>query len=702
MKFRTFAIPFFLLSVFTAVNARADESWTGVTKTPGDYTSAGVVTITGAVTLNPGTYIFTSLIVNSTLTINGDTTNNSGVIITSPTLTVGASGSINANAKGYAGNAGIGKGSESMGGCHGGFGGWGGTLGEFCTPYAATLTPTTLGSGGGIGGSNTPGAGGGAIKLEVSGTLTVTGSITANGGASSGSSGATKAGGGAGGSIWIVAGTITGAGPIRANGGNGTSGYSGGGGGGAILVSYVTSTYSGTISAVGGTGGGSYNGYSGSALLVDSLNNDLYVNSMAMVANGTYSFHDITIASTGGITAQGLGSKANNGTGKGLCNTTVCAGGSYGGRGGGAGSGLTQINSSAVYGSTIEPTDTGSGAGVSGSYSVGGEGGGAIKLVATGTITINGPIDADGMPGQISAGTADPGGGSGGSVWIVAGNVAGNSTVQAVGGTGEGGAGGGGRIAIHYSGTLSSSLTYDVSVGGGTFTQNSTVGSVAIVDTTNNNLYFPVTSSITSGTYTYNNITIAASVKVSANDGPLTGAGDRPGGSAATTSGGGGGGHGGAGAAGTGGAGGATIGTNLEPITSGSGGGTNTAGRGFGGNGGGVLRLIIANNLTIGTGGNLNADGGPFVVQYGGGGSGGSIWITAKNISSVTTGITAKGGNGDSSVGGGGGGGRIAVYCSGSYSGTLSVAGGTGKNPAGSAGTTYVKCTGSPWFFRGY
>ncbi|WP_413585216.1 hypothetical protein [Bdellovibrio sp. HCB274] len=674
-----------------------------MTKSPADYTSAGVVTITGAVTLNPGTYTFTTLIVNSTLTINGDTTTNSGVIIIADTITVGSSGSINANGKGYAGNAGIGKGAESMGGCHGGFGGYGEELGAFCTPYAVSLEPTTLGSGGGIGyAGNTPGAGGGAIKLQVSGTLTVTGNISANGTNPSGSSG-TMAGGGAGGSVWIQAGTLAGAGPIRANGGNGVSGSSGGGGGGAVAVYYNASTYSGVISASGGTSSAMFMGYAGSALLIDSLNNDLYVNSPSMVANGTYSFRNIYVDAAGSLSVQGLGSKKNLGSGKGICNGSDCSGGSYGGRGGAGGSATNVVNSGLTYGSTLEPQDTGSGGGVPATiYSFGGEGGGAIKLVATGTITINGPIDADGMPAQVSAGTGKPAGGSGGSVWIVAGNVAGNGTIQAVGGTGVGGAGGGGRIAIHYSGTLSSSLTYNVNFGSG-LSPNATVGSVVIVDTANNNLYFPVTSTLTSGTYTYNNITIAPSAKVSSIDGGIAGTGDRPGASDSGTAGGGGGGHGGAGGGGYGStSGGGTIGSATAPIALGSGGGSNTSGRGHGGSGGGALRFIISNSLTIGAGGNLNADGSSYIVGYGGGGSGGSIWITAKNVFSVTSGISAKGGNGDPAKGGGGGGGRIAIYCTGSYSGTLSVTAGTGYANGG-AGSTKVECTAPPtWFFRGY
>ena len=77
-------------------------------------------------------------------------------------------------------------------------------------PYGDLRQPVALGTGAGI--SN---HGGGAIKLVVSGTLTLDGTIAADG--------ATVAhasyGGGSGGSVWLDVGTLTGAGAIRADGG---------------------------------------------------------------------------------------------------------------------------------------------------------------------------------------------------------------------------------------------------------------------------------------------------------------------------------------------------------------------------------------------------------------------------------------------------------------------------------------------------
>mgnify|MGYP001585332382 CR=1 FL=1 len=103
--------------------------------------------------------------------------------------------------------------------------------------------PMIGGSGGGGGGGTTEykggagGAGGGAILIASSGTLTVNGSIYANGG--NGSNGANPnlyagaGGGGSGGSLSLIANTIAGNGAISATAGNGAGTWSCGGGKGA-------------------------------------------------------------------------------------------------------------------------------------------------------------------------------------------------------------------------------------------------------------------------------------------------------------------------------------------------------------------------------------------------------------------------------------------------------------------------------------
>jgi uncharacterized repeat protein (TIGR01451 family) len=158
-----------------------------------------------------------------------------------------------------------------------------------------------LGSGGGIingwgaGGS----AGGGAIKLVVSGTLMLDdgGQISANG--ANGQTGFGFAdGGGSGGAIWIKAGHLVGGGSISANGGGdggwgfGTDG--GGGGGGRVsLDTPDLSGYTGSISAAGGPG---YPAEVGGAGTVYGLTPDLRVSqSVSQPANVcqplTYTLH---------------------------------------------------------------------------------------------------------------------------------------------------------------------------------------------------------------------------------------------------------------------------------------------------------------------------------------------------------------------------------------------------------------------------
>ena len=78
---------------------------------------------------------------------------------------------------------------------------------------------------------NFRGEGGGSVRLNISGTLVIDGSVTANGG----NGGGGIWGGSSGGSIYITAENLQGSGTIRANGGD--TGYqSGGGGGGRIAI----------------------------------------------------------------------------------------------------------------------------------------------------------------------------------------------------------------------------------------------------------------------------------------------------------------------------------------------------------------------------------------------------------------------------------------------------------------------------------
>jgi hypothetical protein len=92
--------------------------------------------------------------------------------------------------------------------------------------------------------------GGGAINLTVAGTLTLDGTVGAdgNGGVFPG------AGGGAGGSVLLTVGSLAGGGNIAANGGAGQDGAGGGGGGGRIAIYAPTNQFTGLVTAGGGPG----------------------------------------------------------------------------------------------------------------------------------------------------------------------------------------------------------------------------------------------------------------------------------------------------------------------------------------------------------------------------------------------------------------------------------------------------------------
>lgn len=264
------------------------------------YIDSGVTaTFSGALTLSD---TGDALVIDGTLQHQAE--NTTGVNITAQTVSVNVSGTINVNAKGCAGGAssggagngpgaadgvcavsttGFGGGSASGSGSGAGLGGNGGRSSNNTggATYGTNNSPSVLGSGGGAGGSNIGGVGGGKVRLDVAGTLTVSGNITANG--SNGAASTHAGGGGSGGSIHITAGTITGGSSITANGGNGgdgSSGDGGGGGGGRIAVFYNTnSSFTlANITASKGTKGGAQtsaaDGTNGTTYILDRKTDD--------------------------------------------------------------------------------------------------------------------------------------------------------------------------------------------------------------------------------------------------------------------------------------------------------------------------------------------------------------------------------------------------------------------------------------------
>ncbi|MBT4917541.1 hypothetical protein HON58_03825, partial [Candidatus Peregrinibacteria bacterium] len=125
--------------------------------------------------------------------------------------------------------------------------------------YMSIYDPSTLGSGGGGGGccSLAGGDGGGLVILQATGTIDISGTITADG-----TSGIETGGGGAGGGIKLVADIITNTDAVddfSVIGGNGGSYGAGGGGGGGVYIEFTTSNSiaSSDIDHYGGAKGGS-------------------------------------------------------------------------------------------------------------------------------------------------------------------------------------------------------------------------------------------------------------------------------------------------------------------------------------------------------------------------------------------------------------------------------------------------------------
>lgn len=296
------------------------------------YVDSGVTaTFSGALTLSDSN---DSMVINGT--VNQAAENTTGVNITAQTLTINSTGTINVNSLGCNGGSsnttnangpdtttgtctastsGYGdSGTTGAGGSHGGPGGRGNDV--FAgTIYDANAAPVLLGSGGGGSSSAAGASGGGIVRLNITGTLTVSGAISANGGVGSG---ANASGGGSGGSVYITAGTLTGTSTIVANGGNGfdgSSGDSGGGGGGRVAVYFNTnSSFTlGNITATKGLKGGPQNsaadGKNGSTFILDRKTDDgigtlTIVSGIDFRSDGDYTRTNITIYNGAGLVCQ--------------------------------------------------------------------------------------------------------------------------------------------------------------------------------------------------------------------------------------------------------------------------------------------------------------------------------------------------------------------------------------------------------------
>ena len=454
-----------------------------------------------------------------------------------------------------------------------------------------------------------------------------------------------------------------------------------------------------------------------------------------ILLNGGRIYGNVTITCNnlyvdGAINALAKGNGSSEGQGAGDDATDSIDGGQGGGFGGYGGQGQngTALGGDAYQFTLTQPTGQGSGGGeqLFNIPAPGGSGGGSIKVMASGTVTVNGTIGANGDIGMCM-GDLCSGGGSGGSIWIQAGTLTGTGSITTNGGNGgngvhAGGGGGGGRIALYYSsetfiGSITSygGLGYNGETGGaGTIYQNDSATAdltvdnklwngtatpldLSVVQTFDNvtvtdsaQLYpygsvqntiiknFTITSAgsvtslqnIASLELSVENFTVAVGGSIDyAGKGFGSASGPGMGGSVnSSTQGAGGGGYGAAGGQGENGGGIGGIGVSsdqYQPTDLGSGGGNNTsADTVFGGFGGGAIQLNVSQVLQLD--GTVNANGTDGNSSNGtgsGGGSGGSIWLCAETFAGNGM-IIANGGAGGNDVydGGGGSGGRIALF----------------------------------------
>ena len=366
-----------------------------------------------------------------------------------------------------------------------------------------------------------------------------------------------------------------------------------------------------------------------------------------------------------------------------------------GGGGSGAGHGGAGANGSGIvgggcYGAFLTPSTFGSGS--SGNCCVASSaGGGRIKIMAGGSITIDGDIIAD---AQLPSG-GQSGGGAGGSVHLITSALSGTGTVRARGAAGVNttwGAGGGGRIAAEFTTRTLADSAFDASGGavsfgnvrggaGTVFLKPTASAGTLIIDnkaptlgeateftgavTVPGNLIVrgggaigPVHTDDTFDLTITGDATIDADGALLADERGFLG---REGPGTTTFVGGGGGsgaGHGGAGSNGSGIAGGGCYGSFRAPIAMGSGSTGNCCITSS--VGGGVLRFTVGGALT--NNGLISADGQGPTNNTAGGGAGGSIWIISGALSGTGT-VRSRGGSSINTASwGAGGGGRIAAY----------------------------------------
>ena len=725
------------------------------------------VVIHGCTVTIDGTHTFNSLLIERGESNQPGVLTHGTVISGSPgcNLTIssdatiqGADGSlvasrIDVSERGYAIDQGPGQGASGpvfgAGGGHTGMGGDAGTVlgGQ---AYASD----NFGSSGGRGGVTPGGSGGGLLHLQVSGSLTINGSILANGG-----SGQLDSGGGSGGCIQLTVGTLTGNGQMSANGGSTQNAGAGGGGGGTVGLIYNRNDFTGSITAYGGTGGA--NGGAGiisstsrmdpsAATLIDNGGTrgaltpvkpdgnmnltvaegaDAYSSSdgtlrslhigpgaiLTQLAGGSYGvrlviYEDMIVAAGGSISADGKGYPGEQGPGYGYRissgSTYFATGAGHAGYGGGAGTKYPGT----PYDDCTNPNIPGSG-GASGwlpNGSVpGAPGGGLIFVSVGGTAMLNGSISANGADAAYPAG-----GGSAGSINLTAASIMGSGSMSANGGSAASISGGGSGGMIRLQANSAFSFSGSVTAHGGLGGSNGAAGTIYTIRPQKpNNPQLLIDNGGTRAAQTVFRCPSACDVAIS--EGAV----------ACTTSS-----YINSLLVGHGGVltqtpstayvinvraltditvdPGGTISANGLGAPSDQGQGKGTHGSYYGGGGGyggcGGAGSSAAGGMSYGY---AQMGSGQFPIGSGGGSgssansggaAGGAIYLSAGQTATINGSVTADGSNG-ADTGGGGSGGSVTIYATTvAGAGTISVNGGSATNPyagGGGGGRIYVRAS---------
>ncbi|XP_053376792.1 adhesin BmaC autotransporter-like [Mercenaria mercenaria] len=198
-------------------------------------------------TLSTGTHTYSTITINAgaELRLDGSKTGSGTTTIKAANIYLNFGGLITGIGKGFK-TGGSGAASSGQGATHGGRG-----VGNTKSLYGSITAPVTYGSNG-PSATDSSGRGGGQIKLQVTNTINIDGTIDMS--ADSGT-------GGSGGSIYITAKKIEGDGYMLAEG------SSGGGGGRIAADASNTYSYTGTLSAVGGEDSSGNKGSAGTIYL---------------------------------------------------------------------------------------------------------------------------------------------------------------------------------------------------------------------------------------------------------------------------------------------------------------------------------------------------------------------------------------------------------------------------------------------------